>query len=311
MILTVTPNPAIDVTYRVSALDIGESHRVSPATRAGGKGINVARVIAQTGGHAFALTTAGGAAGLRLADDLQASGLPHELIPVAAPTRSSVAIVDGASGLTTIFNETGDPLSEKEWTAFDDAVDRLAVAATCLVGSGSLPPGAPIDFYARLVRVASTCGIPSIVDATGPGLLLAAEAGADVLKPNRRELAESTGEDDPIVGAARLLERGAGLVLVSLGEQGMLAVPASNPSRALRAALPQPLHGNATGAGDAGVAAVAACLAAGITDPATLLSRATAWSAAAVLAPLAGELDPSYADLETRLELTPYPQKAD
>ncbi|MFF1574562.1 1-phosphofructokinase family hexose kinase [Leifsonia sp. NPDC058292] len=307
MILTVTPNPAIDITYRVGELDVGESHRVAaPATRAGGKGINVARVITQTGGHAFALTTAGGAAGFRLADDLMASGVPHELIPVSEQTRSSIAIVDDGSGLTTIFNETGAPLRSTEWAAIAAAVERLADAATCIVGSGSLPPGAPEGFYARLVEVAGEHGIPSIVDATGPGLLLAAEAGASVLKPNRRELTESTDETDPVAGAARLLALGAGLVLVSLGELGMLAVSrtASDAPSVLRARLPHPLHGNATGAGDAGVAAVATCLSAGITDPETILRRATAWSAAAVLAPLAGELDPSYAELESQLELT-------
>ncbi|MFI5060538.1 MAG: 1-phosphofructokinase family hexose kinase [Actinomycetales bacterium] len=312
MILTVTPNPAIDVTYHVAALEVGESHRVAaPAVRAGGKGINVARVVAQTGGHVFALTTAGGPAGLRLADDLLASGLPHEVVRVAAQTRTSVAIVDETSGLTTIFNETGSALQQDEWASLADTVERLAVPATCLVGSGSLPPDAPEDFYARLVLVARDHGIPSIVDATGPGLLLAAEAGATVLKPNRRELIESTGETDPVAGAARLLGLGAGLVLVSLGERGMLAVsapassaPASSSVDVLTARLPHPLHGNATGAGDAGVAAVASCLAAGVTDPETLLRRATAWSAAAVLAPLAGELDPCYAELEARLVLT-------
>ena len=91
----------------------------------------------------------------------------------------------------------------------------------------------------------------------------------------------------------------------------MLAVSSQNPATALRASLTEPLHGNATGAGDAAVAAVAACLAAGVTDPATILRRATAWSAAAVLAPLAGELDPSYPDLEARLQLSPLPQKVD
>ncbi|WP_431278042.1 1-phosphofructokinase family hexose kinase [Leifsonia poae] len=304
MILTVTANPAIDLTYRVDALEVGETHRVAaPASRAGGKGINVARVIAQTGGHAFALTTAGGPTGLELVNDLLAGGVPHEVVPVAAPTRSSVAIVDTGSGLTTIFNETGAALSDAEWDAFRDAVERLAIPATCIVGSGSLPPDAPADFYARLVALATAHGIPSIVDAIGPGLLLAAEAGATVLKPNRRELAESTGESDPIVGAERLLALGAQLVLVSLGEEGMLAVgtSASGAREVLSARLPQPLHGNATGAGDAGVAAVASCLAAGITDPAPILRRATAWSAAAVLAPLAGELDPSYPELESRL----------
>lgn len=303
MILTVTPNPAVDLTYQVDELDVGESHRVAaPAARAGGKGINVARVIAQTGGSAFALTTAGGAAGLRLADDLGESGLPHEVVPVAAQTRSSVAIVDRGSGLTTIFNETGDQLSAAEWSALWDAATRLSVPATCIVGSGSLPPGAPEDFYAELVALAAARGIPSIVDATGPGLLRAAEAGASVLKPNRRELAESTGESDPVAGARILLDRGAGLLLVSLGADGMLAIgPSSSP---VHARLAEPLHGNATGAGDAGVAAVAACLAAGVTDPERILRRATAWSAAAVLAPLAGELDPSYPEIETRLIVT-------
>jgi 1-phosphofructokinase family hexose kinase len=307
VILTVTPNPALDLTYRVAALDVGESHRVAaPSTRAGGKGINVARVVAQTNGHAFALTTAGGPAGFRFAEDLMASGVPHELVPVSEQTRSSVAIVDEGSGLTTIFNETGSPLQSVEWVALGDAVERLAVPASCIVGSGSLPPGAPEDFYAQLVEVASAHGIPAIVDATGPGLLLAAEAGAAVLKPNRRELTESTGETDPVAGASRLLALGAGLVLVSLGERGMIAVgtSASGALSVLSARLPQPLHGNATGAGDAGVAAVATCLAAGISEPETILRRATAWSAAAVLAPLAGELDPSYAELESQLELT-------
>ena len=225
-------------------------------------------------------------------------------MPVASPTRSSVAIVDDSSGLTTIFNETGAPLTTDEWTALLDAAERLAVPATCLVASGSLPPDAPADLYARLAGIAAARGIPSIIDAIGPALLLAASAGATVLKPNRRELAETTGESDPVAGATRLLERGARLVIVSLGEEGMIAVAADDPGRLVGARLPQPLRGNATGAGDAAVAAVASCLAAGITDAQAILSRATAWSAAAVLAPLAGELDPSYPELEDALELT-------
>lgn len=299
MILTVTPNPAIDITYRVSALEVGETHRVeAPAARAGGKGLNVARVIAQTGGASFVLTTAGGASGLRLADDLEAGGLPSELVPVAAATRSSVAIVDERTGITTIFNETGSALSPAEWTALREAVERLVLPATAVVGSGSLPPGAPETFYADLVAVARRRGIPSVIDATGLPLLAAAEAGADVLKPNRRELADTVGVDDPVEGARTLLAAGAGLVLVSLGADGMLAVSGDGVASAR---LPRPLSGNATGAGDAAVAAVVTALASGTTDPAALVRRATAWSAAAVVAPLAGELDPAYREYEARL----------
>ncbi|WP_348788591.1 hexose kinase [Leifsonia sp. NPDC080035] len=300
MILTVTPNPAIDVTYRVAALEPGETHRVqAPASRAGGKGLNVARVIAQTGGAAFALTTAGGASGLRLAEDLEADALPSELVPVAAATRSSIAIVDEAAGETTIFNEAGEPLGTAEWKALHDAAERLAIPAATIVGSGSLPTDAPDGFYAELVAIARRRGVPSVIDATGRALLLAAEAGATVLKPNRRELADTVGADDPVAGARTLLDAGAGLVLVSLGAEGMLAVATGAEPVGVR--LAQPLSGNATGAGDAAVAAVASLLAEGVDDPERLLRRATAWSAAAVLAPLAGELDAAYPEFEARL----------
>ncbi|MDN4616101.1 1-phosphofructokinase family hexose kinase [Leifsonia sp. F6_8S_P_1B] len=302
MILTVTPNPAIDLTYRVSALETGETHRVAPpAVRAGGKGLNVARVLQQTGAASFVLTTAGGASGVRLADDLETSGVPNELVTVQAPTRSSIAIVDERGGETTVLNETGGALSAAEWTALNDAAARLALPATCVVGSGSLPPDTPDAFYAGLVAIASERGLPSVMDATGPALLLAAEARPTVLKPNRRELAETTGEADPVTGASVLLNAGAALVLVSLGADGMLAV--RRGADVLHARLDRRLTGNATGAGDAAVAAVASCLADGTDDPAVLLCRAVAWSAAAVVAPLAGELDPAYAAYEERVVL--------
>ncbi|WP_426516161.1 1-phosphofructokinase family hexose kinase [Diaminobutyricibacter sp. McL0618] len=306
MILTVTPNPALDVTYRVVALEPGESHRVaSPVRRAGGKGINVARVIAQTGGHAMALATAGGMAGTRLAADLLASGLPHELVPVAAETRTSIAIVDETAAHATMLNEAGHPLTIDEWEHLGEAADRLSIPAQCLVGSGSLPTHAPEGFFASLVAIARDRGIPSIVDTSGPGLVLAARAGANVLKPNRRELAETTGESDPLDGAAQLIGLGAGLVFVSLGEKGMLALSASDPSRPLRARLDAPLRGNATGAGDAAVAAIASCLAQGERDPSVILARAVAWSAAAVLAPVAGELGPGFDEFERSLVVSP------
>jgi 1-phosphofructokinase family hexose kinase len=303
MILTVTPNPAIDLTYRVATLEPGETHRAAPpAIRAGGKGLNVARVVAQTGGHVFALTTAGGASGIRLADDLAASRVPCELVPVGSATRSSIAIVDEAAGETTVINETGAALTTAEWVALHSAAERLAIPAACMVASGSLPSDGPAEFYAQLVAVAAARGIPIVIDAVGTALVLAAEAGSDVVKPNRRELAETTGDADPVAGARVLLDAGAGLVLVSLGADGMLAVaPGREP---LHARLAEPLSGNATGAGDAGVAAVASLLAAGVDDPDRLLRRATAWSAAAVLAPLAGELHPSYPEFEARLVTT-------
>ncbi|NYD79266.1 1-phosphofructokinase family hexose kinase [Arthrobacter cupressi] len=306
-IITVTPNPAVDLSYHVAGIRPGASHRVTaPLSRAGGKGLNVARVAHQLGHRVLALAPYGGGPGAEFAAELEASGVPHTLVPVAGPTRRSIALVDTVGGETSIFNEEGNPLGSSEWQALAAVVvDALSAqgedAPGVLAASGSLPPGAPADFYPALVRLAHDAGIPAIVDTSGPGILAAAEAGADLLKPNHHELEEATGEADLAAGAWRLIGLGAKTVLVSAGAEGMLAFNHATPDGYWRARLPEALSGNPTGAGDAAVAAAATVLADGGTDTRQLLRRATAWSAAAVLMPAAGEISPRYAELEEQL----------
>jgi 1-phosphofructokinase family hexose kinase len=299
MILTVTPNPALDLTWRVDRLTPGATHRADAgALRAGGKGLNVARVAHAQGAPVLALSTAGGRSGIAFAADLGASGVPHRLVQVAAPTRQTVAIVDDALGDTTIVNERGANPTDAEWAAlFGEVVDALP-SARVLVISGSLPPGAPESFVPLLIGTARDAGVPAIVDTSGPALIRAAEAGASVLKPNAAEVADATGIGDPVGGARALIALGAGLVLLSRGADGMLAVTADEVRQAR---LDAPLAGNPTGAGDAAVAACAVLYADGIRDPDTVLRRATAWSAAAVPMPLAGDISDDWADLESRL----------
>ena len=302
MILTVTPNPAIDLTWSVARIEAGGSHRVAAGTaRAGGKGLNVARVLHAQGHLVHAVATAGGSTGGELAADLRASDLPHRLVGVVAPTRRSIALHDEHTDETTIFNELGVNHSPSEWRALQIAATRALPDCRCLVGSGSLPPGGPVTFLAELVGVARAAGIASVVDTSGPALLEAAKARASLLKPNRDELRDATGESDPVAGARALIALGAEWVVVSLGAEGMLAVCAGDPVTVLSARLPEPLRGNATGAGDAAVAAAAALLADGETDPERVLRAATAWSAAAVLMPLAGEISPRYPEFAERL----------
>ncbi len=304
MILTVTPNPALDLTYAVRSVELGETHRVHVATaRAGGKGLNVARVLHQQGHPVLALAVAGGLSGTELAAELAASGLPHHLEPVRGATRRTVALVDEAHGQTSIFNEYGENHTPAEWQHLKDAVFAALPGGSCLVGSGSLPVGSDVVFFADLVSRARMGGVPTVIDTSGPALIAAARAGATVLKPNRHELAEATGDTDPVRAAGTLLEAGAGLVLVSLGEEGMLAVSHDQPGLPWRARLPRILSGNPTGAGDAAVAAVALCLASGNGDPEAILRAATAWSAAAVLMPLAGEISSEHAALGDELVL--------
>ncbi|WP_308113653.1 hexose kinase [Arthrobacter sp. ISL-30] len=318
-----TPNPALDLTYEVPGIKPGASHRVPPPfSRAGGKGLNVARVAHQLGYPVMAVVPFGGHTGDSFIAELRSSGLPHRPVAIAGETRRSIALMDTDSGLATVFNEEGPSLQPGEWRALAAAVvDVLGVSgdlvpgvhnvddtaggqAGVLVGAGSLPLGAPGDFYPALVRLAHDVGVPAVVDTSGSALLDAARAGADLLKPNHHELREATGEDELHRGARNLIAQGARMVLVSAGADGMSAFHRDSPDGYFTARLPQPLEGNPTGAGDAAVSAAAVALAAGITDPPEILRRASAWSAAAVLMPVAGEVSARLDMLEEQLVIT-------
>ncbi|MDO5662518.1 MAG: PfkB family carbohydrate kinase, partial [Brachybacterium sp.] len=138
--------------------------------------------------------------------------------------------------------------------------------------------------------------IPVLVDTSGPALLAAARAGADLVKPNAEEACAATGRSAPRDAAKELLWLGAHRVVCSLGPDGMFSASADDPagpsrSRILSASLPEPLRGNPTGAGDAAVAAFARALA-HEEDPRSALLAAVATSASAVTCPGAGEIDP-------------------
>lgn len=290
MIITVTPNPALDVSYRVAHVRPGTSHRVRDVhERAGGKGLNVSRVLHGQDVRTLVAAPVGGVHGDAIRDDLDAAGIEHLLLPVSGPTRRTVAVVaeENTSGEATLFNEPGSHLDAADWQRFRDLLATRLPNASVLVCSGSLPPGCGAESCAELVRDAHSRSVPAIVDATGPALLAAADAGADLVKPNAFELRETTGQDDPVAGARQLRERGAAAVIVSLGPDGMFAV---TDEGCWRAAPPFAVSGNPTGAGDAAVAALAAGLAHRETWP-ERLRNAVAWSAAAAAAPVAGTLD--------------------
>lgn len=312
-IVSVTPNPALDLTYFLDSINLGETHRVqTPLHRAGGKGLNVARVTHQLGHPVLAVAPVGGTNGSLFRGELEASGVPHLLVPMPGETRKSIAIVETAEDRTSIFNEIGPALPPAAWEKLNTVVaaalgsvpGTAAQPAAVLVGSGSLPQSASAQFYPDLVRLAHSRGIPAIIDTSGPGIIDCARAGADLLKPNHNELMDATGESNLFSAARGLLELGARRVLVSLGAEGMLAFGADLPGSCLKARLPEPLRGNPTGAGDAAVAAAAVQMASGTRDLEQILRSAAAWSAAAVLMPGAGAISPRYNDFEQQLIIT-------
>jgi 1-phosphofructokinase family hexose kinase len=294
VILTVTLNAALDVTYRVAELRPGESHRVSAVdSRAGGKGVNVARVLHHLGHETLVTGLAGGATGAAVRADLAAAGIPTALHEVAGEARRTVTTVSTQDGSATAFNEPGPVVSPREWADFLDRYRELAGRARVVVLSGSLPAGLPEDAYAQLTGDAVT-----ILDTSGPPLLAGLAGRPHVVKPNAAELAEVTSADSPAAGAARLRELGARAVVASLGAEGLLAVTESG---GWRARGPETVRGNPTGAGDACVAALAAGLATGAPWP-EVLADAVALSAAAVAHPLAGDVDPdTYRRLKPRV----------
>ncbi|MEW2545840.1 1-phosphofructokinase family hexose kinase [Streptomyces sp. NPDC047002] len=290
MILTVTLNAALDLTYRTAALVPHATHRVTEVReRPGGKGVNVARVLTALGHEAVATGFLGGRTGddvRRLLADLSpATG--DAFVRVEGTTRRTVAVADGRSGDTTQFNEPGPLVTAAEWRAFTDTYAELLGRADAVALCGSLPPGVHVGAYAELVRGARAAGVPVLLDTSGEPLRRGVAARPDLVKPNAEELALLTGAREPLRAAGDARRRGARAVVASLGPEGLAAVTADG---SWLARPPSAVRGNPTGAGDSAVAALLAGLVEGVPWP-ERLRRAVALSSATVAAPAAGEFD--------------------
>lgn len=301
MILVVTPNPAVDVTYRVAEQAVGVTQRVlDVARRPGGKGLNVVRVLDDAGISTRAVLPLGGPTGRWIADALDDLALAHDDVEVSGETRTTVTVVDDLAH-PTMFGEPGPVLTAADWAGVTATVVRLldTAAVDALVVSGSLPVGADPRVVTAWVSAARERDVPSVVDCSGAALLAAADAGATVCKPNREELLSATGAEDERAGALALLERGAVNVVVSRGSDG---IAAHTPDAVVAVPAVAGVSGNPTGAGDAATAGLVSALVAARRDgdpldavvvDVTALRLAAAHGAAAVLRPVAGEVDPA------------------
>ncbi|QLY34197.1 carbohydrate kinase [Nocardia huaxiensis] len=317
-------NPAYDVTYRVQRMERGAAQRVQTVEqRAGGKGVNVARVLTGAGIYAVA----SGLADLEFAE-FAAGSVPVDFVN-GLPWVRRTLVVHEADGTVTGLWEPGAAVRDS--SVIELLMTRIRVLLPQLRGmvvSGSLPQGVRPSLPAELARMAVGAGVPVICDVDGAALRYAVRVPGVVLMPNAEELRELTGfaTHGPVevVRAVRpLLADGVRAVVATRGAEGMVAVTASG---AWRAHLTESITGNPTGAGDAAAAAVIAHLAGasfGAHDlpnslavqslPANgavsqalvpesraqravpqwpeLLAEAVATSAAAVAAPVAGEVD--------------------
>ena len=231
MILTVTLNPAIDKSTRVSGIVPDKKLRCeTPKYEPGGGGINVSRAIMQLGGHARTLYLSGGHTGVFFGELLGREGLT-DLLPVeiSGLTRESFIVVDSQNGQQFRFGMDGPEVSEEEFRACLSAIEKQGTVEY-LVGSGSLPPGLGTDAYARMARLARPQQARFILDTSGEALRAAADEGVYLLKPNLNELSQLVGEkelDFEYVDEAglELIRKGfCEVVAVSLGPQGAMLV---------------------------------------------------------------------------------------
>lgn len=261
-VLTVTVNPAVDVSMTVDRFVPDHKNRAHTCRReAGGGGVNVARALKRLGVDATSLVVAGGATGTELVSLIRAEGINVVPFAIAEPTRESIAITDASTERQYRVSIDGPTI--------DDAVElhgqivERARGHRLVVLSGGIAPGLPTDFYATVIADLDPDTI-TIVDTHGPALAAVIGRERTIIKPSQRELAELVGwkptTTDEIVRAAReVLDRGAlSAVVASRGPSGALLVARSHEPRWFRPPPVQPV--STVGAGDSMVAGIAASL---------------------------------------------------
>ncbi|GLU46561.1 1-phosphofructokinase [Nocardiopsis ansamitocini] len=305
MILTVTPNPSVDRTLEISALERGEVLRARVARAdPGGKGVNVSRALCGAGVETTAILPVGGTEGAQLTALLTERQVPAVAVPISGSTRSNITVTE-ADGTTTKLNVTGPTLSEEETAALLAAVDaELARGPRWLVAAGSLPSGAHSDFYVRLAERAAAHGVPIALDTSEAPLESAAKHGTlSLLKPNHEELSDLLGRPlptlgDVVTGAREVLNWGNEAALVTLGGHGALLVL---KDQCWLAKGPSVVPRSTVGAGDCSLAGY---LSAVDAAPEDRLRNAVAWGTAAVAlpgttVPTASEVDPGAVQVST------------
>jgi 1-phosphofructokinase len=303
-VVTLTANPSLDRTLALPGpLERGAVTRLAPShTEPGGKGVNVSRAVAAAGADVVSVLPA--AADDPIVRALHELGLALVTVPIGTPVRTNYTLTE-PDGTTTKLNEPGARLDAATLAALESAVREHAVGARWVVLSGSLPPGAPPDWYATLVRAVRGTGARIAVDTSEAPLLALLSAGPDaapdLLKPNTEELAQLAGlpeeavTGDPETARAAvgtLHQRGVAEVLLTLGGDGALL---STAEGIWSARPPATVVRSTVGAGDSSLAGYLLADLAG-ADPAGRLRNAIAYGSASASLPGSAVPTPAQAD---------------
>ncbi len=263
-IVTITFNPALDESTSIAELIPDKKLKCSPPVcEPGGGGINVARAITKLGGEALAIYLAGGDNGKKIHQLLIEEGVKSAVIEVAESTRVNLVVADLANKKQYLLDMPGNPVSESEWQACLNTIEQMQ-DVKYIVASGSLPPGVPVDIFARISAIAQKKGALFIVDTSGEPLKRAIEQGVYLIKPNLRELAGLIGKTEIDIAlvpdaAREIIDSGkCEAVAVSMGPDGAylvtkeLSIKVTPPALAVKSTV---------GAGDSMVAGMVLSLA--------------------------------------------------
>lgn len=226
MILSVTLNPCVDHVLFVDQLLVGDTNRiVRTETDAGGKGVNLSRVVAELGGKTTATGFLGGGPGAYVRKVLDLQGVDHDFVDINLDTRMNFSVEQSSGTPPTTLNDKGPKIHESEWYALVEHVRTYSSKASWVALGGSLPPGVPPDAFAILTTIARSEGAKVLLDADGEPMKLGMQAKPSMIKPNSKEAARLL--DRPIetteaaIEAAReLLMLGLEIAIISRGADG-------------------------------------------------------------------------------------------
>ncbi|ASK62233.1 tagatose-6-phosphate kinase [Virgibacillus phasianinus] len=263
MILTVTLNPAVDISYKLEKFNLDTVNRVQDISKtAGGKGLNVTRVLEQLGEEVAATGFLGGGLGDFIRTDL--SGIQDYFVTIEGETRNCIAVIH--EGKQTEILESGPVISGSEGELFLASFSEYVQKVDIITISGSLPRGLPDDFYEKVIRAAGDT--PVLLDTKGELLKKTLKSKPYVIKPNVDELGDLLGraitdEQDIVAALGSEIFADIPWVVVTNGADG--AVVKHNDA-VYQATIPQVKAVNPVGSGDAVLAGFAAGLSRGLAD---------------------------------------------
>lgn len=261
MIITVTMNPSVDISYHLDTLKIDDVNRVEKVSKtAGGKGLNVSRVIKQMNGELIASGILGGSLGTYIVEQLNKEEVPNRFLEIEKESRNCIAILH--EGNQTEILESGPTLDDGEGDAYFKLFEELLDEADIVTISGSLPKGLSPTYYQQLLEMSRDKQVKILVDTSGKALrqTLLGEQKPYLIKPNTDELngllqQEVTSDIEVLKEAlSDSLFDGVEAIVVSMGADGAFA---KINGEFYKVSIPKIHVINPVGSGDATIAGLA------------------------------------------------------